>query len=256
MPSLKRSLSPDSENDYPSKSAKLNKYDRALKDKTGLARIDILETRLLQSYQKVEDLEAQALVNADRIKDAEAQNLQLLGFMSKNQQSLPNGKWTPQMAVKVSLLNLYFEDIPYLIRAQLEAFPAAKHAADTRLSIDQEYSLIIESFGGHDSPMFEILVSNAVTKDMVKYISEIDHLFRMPRSLKLAFELTLHLGKNSYFVREGRHRNFEGGDYIGVYDKRKVDGPAHDLLLGLLKRMKAEDKFFLPTQAFSELEKP
>lgn len=79
------------EQDVPNKSARLNSYDPALAKETGLERVEILETRLLQSYEKAESSKLQALLDEKRIRGLEAQNLRLTGFMSKNKQNLPTG---------------------------------------------------------------------------------------------------------------------------------------------------------------------
>jgi hypothetical protein len=96
MISSKRPLLSDSDSekdqDSPNKTAKLNRDDPALSHRAGLDRIDILETRLLKSYKEAKDFIAKSHIDEARIKNLESQNFDLLEFVSKNQQNLPNSK--------------------------------------------------------------------------------------------------------------------------------------------------------------------
>jgi hypothetical protein len=138
-----------------------------------------------------------------------------------------------------------FADLPLSILTQIESFPAAEYAAKTRQSIDREYAKIEQRFKQYWG--VGTRASEIASQEMTKYVFEIEQLSHMPGGLELALGLILHLSKKSYFIA--------GSGLISDPGKRKVDGPMDDLLLEILKRLKAESEHFTPIRTFLEVDK-
>ncbi|KAL3417795.1 hypothetical protein PVAG01_10805 [Phlyctema vagabunda] len=136
----------------------------------------------------------------------------------------------------------FISKAPPEIREQLEASPIAAETVDKsiRAGIHKEFYALEAKIWALDIS----ITSDDVSRAMVDYVPQIQHLSEMLGGLDLAYETILYLGEHSYARVAGTSSG---------YGSRPSDRPADELLHSLVLRKKETQSDYNPMPAIEKL---